>query len=136
MNGEPAGKTTLINYILSQDHGRKVAIIENEFGEIGIDNDLIVGKEDLQGDELTILENGCLCCTVRDDLVKALNALVERGGFDQVLIETTGTSTCHIPLLAHTFMFAQTCTQHQIQGHCYNVKSSTVIPLGSDPQDF
>ena len=86
----PAGKTTLINHILSQPHGRKVAVIENEFGEVGIDNDLIVGKEDLQGDELTILENGCLCCTVRDDLVKALNGLVQRGGFDQVLIETTG----------------------------------------------
>lgn len=90
----PAGKTTLINHILSQNHGRKVAVIENEFGEVGIDHDLIVGKEDLKGDELTILENGCLCCTVRDDLVKALAALVERGGLDHVLIETTGTSFC------------------------------------------
>lgn len=88
-----AGKTTLINHILSQDHGRRVAVIENEFGEIGIDNSLIVGKEDLEGDgELTILENGCLCCTVRDDLVKALNGLVKRGGFDHVLVETTGAS--------------------------------------------
>ena len=88
---DPAGKTTLINHILSQDHGRRVAIIENEYGEIGIDNSLIVGKEDLEGEgDLTILENGCLCCTVRDDLVKALNGLVKRGGFDHVLVETTG----------------------------------------------
>lgn len=86
-----SGKTTLINHILSQPHGRKVAVIENEFGEVGIDNDLIVGKEDLAGEgELTILENGCLCCTVRDDLVKALDTLVKRGGFDHVLVETTG----------------------------------------------
>jgi uncharacterized protein YuzB (UPF0349 family) len=85
------GKTTLINHILSQDHGRRVAVIENEYGEIGIDNSLIVGKENLEGDgDLTILENGCLCCTVRDDLVKALNGLVKRGGFDHVLVETTG----------------------------------------------
>jgi CobW/HypB/UreG, nucleotide-binding domain len=85
-----AGKTTLINHILSQDHGRRVAVIENEFGEVGIDNDLIVSKENLDGDDLMILENGCLCCTVRDDLVEALNSLVKRGGFDQVLVETTG----------------------------------------------
>ena len=90
-----AGKTTLINHILSQDHGRRVAIIENEYGEIGIDNSLIVGKEDLEGEgDLTILENGCLCCTVRDDLVKALNGLVKRGGFDHVLVETTGALRC------------------------------------------
>ena len=86
-----AGKTTLINHILSQGHGRRVAVIENEFGEIGIDNDLIVGKESVDGaSEITILENGCICCTVRDDLVKALDTLCTRGGFDHVLVETTG----------------------------------------------
>jgi G3E family GTPase len=80
---------------LSQNHGKKIAVIENEFGEIGIDDALIKGKETLGEDseeaELTILENGCLCCTVRGDLVEAVANLVERGGFDHIVIETTGT---------------------------------------------
>jgi G3E family GTPase len=102
----------LLNHILSQDHGKKIAVIENEFGEIAIDNSLIKGKETLSKDselaarpedvELTILENGCLCCTVRGDLVLAVGNLVERGGFDHIIIETTGdlrtTSSTHLLL--------------------------------------
>lgn len=94
------GKTTLLNHILSQDHGKKIAVIENEFGDIPIDDSLIKGKETLNKDseldarpediELTILENGCLCCSVRGDLVDAVANLVERGGFDHIVIETTG----------------------------------------------
>lgn len=77
---------------MSQDHGKKIAVIENEFGEIAIDDSLIKGRESLDGEasDLTILENGCLCCTVRGDLVDAVAALVERGGFDHIVIETTG----------------------------------------------
>lgn len=85
----------MLNHILSQDHGKKIAVIENEFGEIAIDDSLIKGREELGVDEsdLTILENGCLCCTVRGDLVDAVAALVERGGFDHIVIETTGGHT-------------------------------------------
>ncbi|NJK62404.1 MAG: GTP-binding protein [Synechococcaceae cyanobacterium SM2_3_1] len=83
-----SGKTTLINYILKEQQGRKVAVIVNEFGEIGIDGQLVLANQD---EELVEFNNGCLCCTVRDDLVKTLANLSERAGsLDAVLIETTG----------------------------------------------
>ncbi len=82
-----AGKTTLLNRILSEDHGRRYAVIVNEFGEIGIDNDLIVSTKE----ELFEMNNGCICCTVRGDLIRTLHALLARGGnFDAIIIETTG----------------------------------------------
>ena len=82
------GKTTLLNYVLSQQHGRKVAVIVNEFGEVSIDGQLIV-KDD--NEELIEFNNGCLCCTVRGDLVETINKLVLRAGtLDAILIETTG----------------------------------------------
>lgn len=86
-----AGKTTLLNHILSAKHGKRIAVIENEFGAIGIDQDLVA--ERLNGDEdLLLLNNGCLCCTVRGDLVRMLTDLVtnKRDKFDHILIETTG----------------------------------------------
>ena len=81
-----AGKTTLLNYILKQQHGYKFGIIVNEVGEIGIDGQLV---ENVQ-DEMVQLNNGCICCTVRKDLVKGVQKLLQRGGFDYLLIETTG----------------------------------------------
>ena len=86
-----AGKTTLLNRILSEDHGRRYAVIVNEFGEIGIDGDLIVGADE----ELFEMNNGCICCTVRGDLIRTLHALLEqsRGSarpFDAIIVETTG----------------------------------------------
>jgi G3E family GTPase len=81
-----AGKTTLLNYILKQQHGYKFAIIVNEVGKIGIDGQLV---ENLK-DEVVEMNNGCLCCTVRKDLVKGVQNLVKKGGFDYLLIETTG----------------------------------------------
>ncbi|KAL9645295.1 hypothetical protein ABK040_002495 [Willaertia magna] len=82
-----AGKTTLLNYILSKPHGYKIAIIENEFGEISIDDALVVTSNE----EVVELSNGCLCCTLRGDLIKALTNLTQRKEqFDYVLIETTG----------------------------------------------
>src|SRR5215475_5172801 len=82
-----AGKTTLLNHLLSQKHGYKCAIIINEFGAISIDNQLVVGVDE----EILELNNGCLCCRVRGDLVKSLNDLFQRQKrFDYVLIETTG----------------------------------------------
>ena len=82
-----AGKTTLLNRILSEPHGRKYAVIVNEFGEIGIDNDLIVGADE----EVFEMNNGCICCTVRGDLIRILDGLLKRRGqFDGILVETTG----------------------------------------------
>jgi G3E family GTPase len=82
-----AGKTTLLNRILSEDHGKKYAVIVNEFGEIGIDNDLVVSSDD----ELFEMNNGCICCTVRGDLIQVLYKLLAKAQtFDAVIIETTG----------------------------------------------
>jgi G3E family GTPase len=82
-----AGKTTLLNRILSEPHGKKYAVIVNEFGEIGIDNDLVVGADE----EVFEMNNGCICCTVRGDLVRILDGLMRRKGkFDAVIVETTG----------------------------------------------
>jgi G3E family GTPase len=82
-----AGKTTLLNRILSEDHGKRYAVIVNEFGEIGIDNDLVVGAEE----EVFEMNNGCVCCTVRGDLIRVVQGLMRRKGrFDAIIIETTG----------------------------------------------
>jgi len=82
-----AGKTTLLNRILSEPHGRKYAVIVNEFGEIGIDNDLVVGADE----EVFEMNNGCICCTVRGDLVRIMEGLMRRKGkFDAIIVETTG----------------------------------------------
>jgi G3E family GTPase len=82
-----AGKTTLLNRILSEDHGQKFAVIVNEFGDIGIDNDLIVGADE----EVFEMNNGCICCTVRGDLIRIIEGLLKRRGkFDAILVETTG----------------------------------------------
>jgi G3E family GTPase len=82
-----AGKTTLLNRILSENHGKRYAVIVNEFGEIGIDNDLIVESDE----EVFEMNNGCVCCTVRGDLIRVVEGLIKRpGGFDGILVETTG----------------------------------------------
>jgi G3E family GTPase len=82
-----AGKTTLLNRILTERHGRRIAVIENEFGEIGIDQALVVGVEE----EIFEMNNGCICCTVRGDLIRILGGLMRRRDrFDHILIETTG----------------------------------------------
>ena len=82
-----AGKTTLLNRILSEDHGHKFAVIVNEFGEIGIDNELIVGADE----EVFEMNNGCICCTVRGDLIRIIEGLMRRKGkFDAIIVETTG----------------------------------------------
>jgi G3E family GTPase len=83
-----AGKTTLLNRILSENHGKKYAVIVNEFGEIGIDNDLVVGADE----EVFEMNNGCICCTVRGDLMRILGDLMKKkkGNFDGIIVETTG----------------------------------------------
>ncbi|PZD95045.1 GTP-binding protein [Paenibacillus sambharensis] len=89
-----AGKTTLLNHILTADHGQKIAVIVNEFGEVGIDNQLVVGADE----EIFEMNNGCICCTVRGDLIRILGELMDakrgisdrKADFDRVVIETTG----------------------------------------------
>src|SRR5258708_26611449 len=82
-----AGKTTLLNHILTAQHGKRIAVIENEFGEIGVDQELVIGAEE----EIFEMNNGCICCTVRGDLIRILGNLIKRKDkFDYILIETTG----------------------------------------------
>ena len=81
-----AGKTTLLNYILKEQRDYKFAIIVNEIGEIGIDSQLVENARE----EILQMNNGCICCTVRKDLVKSIQGLIKRGGFDYLLVETTG----------------------------------------------
>jgi G3E family GTPase len=82
-----AGKTTLLNRILTHEHGKKVAVIVNEFGEVGIDNQLVIDTDE----EIFEMNNGCICCTVRGDLIRIIgNLMKRRDKFDHLVIETTG----------------------------------------------
>jgi len=82
-----AGKTTLLNRILTENHGKKYAVIINEFGELGVDNDLVVDTDE----EVFEMNNGCICCTVRGDLIRIVNGLMKRSNkFDGIIVETTG----------------------------------------------
>ncbi len=82
-----AGKTTLLNRILTENHGKRYAVVVNEFGEVGIDNELVVGADE----EVFEMNNGCICCTVRGDLIRIMDGLMKRRGkFDAVIVETTG----------------------------------------------
>ncbi|UTO28032.1 CobW family GTP-binding protein [Bartonella harrusi] len=95
-----SGKTTLLNRILSENHGKRYAVIVNEFGEIGIDNDLIVASDE----EIYEMNNGCVCCTVRGDLIRILESLIQRSHrFDAIIIETTGLAD-PIPVAQTFFM--------------------------------
>ena len=93
-----SGKTTFLNYLLKENHGQKLAIVENEFGEVSIDDGLVMQTNE----EVIEMMNGCICCTVREDLIVALKKLAKNraGQFDAVVIETTG--------LAVSFTRAQT----------------------------
>ena len=82
-----AGKTTLLNRILTEKHGKRYAVIINEFGELGVDNDLVVDTDE----EVFEMNNGCVCCTVRGDLIRIVGGLMKRSGtFDGIIVETTG----------------------------------------------
>ncbi len=82
-----SGKTTLLNRILTEHHGKRIAVIENEFGEVGVDQELVIGADE----EVFEMNNGCICCTVRGDLIRILgNLMKRRDRFDYIMIETTG----------------------------------------------
>ncbi len=119
-----AGKTTLLNRILSGDHGHRYAVIVNEFGEIGIDSDLILNSDE----ELFEMNNGCICCTVRGDLIRTLHELLSRSSdgsrpFDAIIVETTG--------LADPGPVAQTFfVDHFLQQHTVLDSVTAVVDAG------
>ncbi len=109
-----SGKTTLLKHILTEQHGKKIAVIENEFGEENIDNDILV--QDNQ-ENIVQMSNGCICCTIRGDLVDALNALWEQRkekkiSFDRVVIETTGVA--NPGPVAQTFFMDDDVADHYV----------------------
>lgn len=102
-----AGKTTLLNRILTEQHGRRYAVIVNEFGEEGIDNDLVVDVDE----EVFEMNNGCICCTVRGDLIRILSGLMKRADkLDAIIVETTGLAD-PAPV-AQTFFVDQEIADH------------------------
>jgi G3E family GTPase len=107
-----AGKTTLLNRILTAEHGRRVAVIVNEFGEVGIDHHLLISSEQ----EIVEMSNGCICCTVRGDLLRSLFQLLEhRSKFDTLMIETTGLAD-PAPVVQTFFVDERIKTQFQLNG--------------------
>lgn len=115
-----AGKTTLLNRILTEKHNQKIAVIVNEYGEVGIDNQLVVDSEE----EILEMNNGCICCTVRGDLIRILRTLVfsmDQGkvAFDRVLIETTG--------LADPAPVAQTFFMDELLSEIFEVDSIVTV---------
>jgi len=107
-----AGKTTLLNRILTADHGRRVAVIVNEFGEVGIDHHLLISSDQ----EVVEMSNGCICCTVRGDLLRSLFGLLEhRDKFDTLMIETTGVAD-PAPVVQSFFIDERIKSQYQLNG--------------------
>jgi G3E family GTPase len=107
-----SGKTTLLNRILTEQHGKRIAVIENEFGEVGVDNDLVIGAEE----EIFEMNNGCICCTVRGDLIRILgNLMKRRDRFDYIMIETTGMADPG-PVAQTFFMDDEIQTQMSLDG--------------------
>ena len=107
-----AGKTTLLNRILTADHGRRVAVIVNEFGEVGIDHHLLISSDQ----EVVEMSNGCICCTVRGDLLRSLFGLLEhRDKFDTLMIETTGLAD-PAPVVQSFFIDERIKSQYQLNG--------------------
>jgi G3E family GTPase len=127
-----SGKTTLLNYILKQPHGHRIAVIENEFGEAGIDNELLVQE---QGEQIIEMNNGCICCTVRGDLVRILGELAakRKAGtvkFDRVVIETTGLAD-PAPV-AQTFFVDEDITQNFMLDAIVTLVDAKHAPLQLD----
>jgi len=124
-----AGKTTLLNYILKQQHGYKFAVIVNEMGRIGVDGALVERTED----DILELNNGCLCCSVRKDLVAGVQKLIKRGGFDYLLIETTGAADPQP--VAQTFLNIPQLQQHVMLDSIITVVDAEQIEKQMTAQD-
>lgn len=109
-----SGKTTLLKHILTEDHGKKIAVIENEFGEENIDNEILIQDSN---EQIVQMNNGCVCCTIRGDLVEGLNQLWEQRknkqiSFDRVVIETTGIA--NPGPVAQTFFMDDDVAEHYV----------------------
>jgi len=127
-----AGKTTLLNHILTEKHGHRIAVIENEFGEVDVDSDLVMANSD---EEIFQIVNGCICCTVdvRNDLVKTLQMLLERQDqFDHILVETSGLAD-PTPVAATFFMDNEVARQVVLDGVVTLVDALHVQPHLDDP---
>jgi len=126
-----AGKTTLLNRILTADHGRRVAVIVNEFGEVGIDHHLLISSDQ----EVVEMSNGCICCSVRGDLLRSLFQLLEhREKFDTLMIETTGLAD-PAPVVQSFFIDDQIKTEYVLNGVVTVVDAKHIFyQLGSSPE--
>jgi G3E family GTPase len=126
-----AGKTTLLNRILTADHGRRVAVIVNEFGEVGIDHHLLISSDQ----EIVEMSNGCICCTVRGDLVRSLFQLMEhRGKFDTLMIETTGLAD-PAPVVQSFFIDDRIKSEYRLNGVVTVVDAKHIFQqLGRSPE--
>jgi G3E family GTPase len=126
-----AGKTTLLNRILTAEHGRRVAVIVNEFGEVGIDHHLLISSDQ----EVVEMSNGCICCSVRGDLLRSLFQLLEhRQRFDTLMIETTGLAD-PAPVVQSFFIDEQIKTQYQLNGVVTVVDAKHIFQqLGQSPE--
>jgi G3E family GTPase len=126
-----AGKTTLLNRILTADHGRRVAVIVNEFGEVGIDHHLLISSDQ----EIVEMSNGCICCTVRGDLLRSLFGLLEhREKFDTLMIETTGLAD-PAPVVQSFFIDDRIKSEYQLNGVVTVVDAKHIFQqLGNSPE--
>src|SRR5574341_470494 len=126
-----AGKTTLLNRILTTEHGRRVAVIVNEFGEVGIDHHLLISSDQ----EVVEMSNGCICCSVRGDLLRSLFQLLEhRQKFDTLMIETTGLAD-PAPVVQSFFIDDQIKSQYQLNGVVTVVDAKHIFQqLGDSPE--
>ena len=126
-----AGKTTLLNRILTADHGRRVAVIVNEFGEVGIDHHLLISSDQ----EVVEMSNGCICCTVRGDLLRSLFGLLEhRDKFDTLMIETTGLAA-PAPVVQSFFVDDRIKSEYQLNGVVTVVDAKHIFQqLGNSPE--
>jgi G3E family GTPase len=127
-----SGKTTLLNRILKEHHGQRIAVIENEFGEVGIDNELLLQEE---GEQIVEMNNGCICCTVRGDLVRILGELQTKRAagelhFERVIIETTGLAD-PAPV-AQTFFVEETIGDHYLLDAIITVVDAVHAPQQLD----
>jgi G3E family GTPase len=126
-----AGKTTLLNRILTADHGRRVAVIVNEFGEVGIDHHLLISSDQ----EVVEMSNGCICCTVRGDLLRSLFQLLEhRDKFDTLMIETTGLAD-PAPVVQSFFIDDRIKSEYELNGVVTVVDAKHIFQqLNSSPE--
>jgi G3E family GTPase len=126
-----AGKTTLLNRILTADHGRRVAVIVNEFGEVGIDHHLLISSDQ----EVVEMSNGCICCTVRGELLRSLFQLLEhRDKFDTLMIETTGLAD-PAPVVQSFFVDERIKSEYQLNGVVTVVDAKHIFQqLGNSPE--